>query len=64
MNFFITNRKYTGKDSWNSSPFDAEKNDVQRTGYIVKQTYYVKNLHGENLKLFNKLHVNIFHENI
>ena len=40
------------------------KNDVMKTGGIVKQTYLVKNLHGENLKLLEQLHVNIFHENI
>ena len=34
-----------------------------RTEVKVKQTYFVKNLHGENLKLFKKLHhVNIFNE--
>ena len=40
------------------------KKDVMRTGGIVKQIYFVKNFQGENLKLFLKLHVNIFHENI
>ena len=38
-----------------SSPFDAEKNDVVRTGGIIKQAYFVKNLHDENLKLLNKI---------
>ena len=31
---------------------------------MVKQTYSVKTLQGVNLKLFQKLHVNIFHGNI
>ena len=35
-----------------------------KTGGIVKQTCFVKNLHGEKLKLFHKLHVTIFYENI
>ena len=30
MNFFIRNRKYTGQDSWDSSPFDAEKKTTLR----------------------------------
>ena len=51
-------------NSQESCPFDAEKNGVMKTGYIVKQTYFVKNLHGENVKLFKKLHVNIFVEYI
>ena len=29
-----------------------------RTGGIVKQNYSVKNVHGANLKLFKKLHLN------
>ena len=33
-----------------------------KTEVIVKQTYFVKNLHGENY--FKKIHVRIFHENI
>ena len=35
------------------------KKDVMKTGTIIKQSYFVKNIHGENLKLFTKLHVNI-----
>ena len=31
--------------------FDPKENDVKKTGGIGKQTYFVKNLHGENLKL-------------
>ena len=34
-----------------SCPFDAEEKDIKKTGGIGKQTYFVKNLHGENLKL-------------
>ena len=33
-----------------------------RTGSIVKQIYFVKNLHDEHLRLFKELHVNIFNE--
>ena len=35
-----------------------------KTGGIIKQTYFMKNLHGENLKSLKKLHVNVVHENI
>ena len=35
-----------------------------KTGDIVKQTYIVKNLHGENLKILIKLHAYILHQNI
>ena len=38
------------------------KTNIMRTGDIVKQNYFVKNLHGENLKLFKRLHANIFYE--
>ena len=36
-------------------------NEVIKTGGIVKQSYFLKNVHGKNL--YEKLHVNIFHEN-
>ena len=40
------------KESQESWTFDAEKiNDVMKTGGIVKQTYFVKNLHTEKLKI-------------
>ena len=39
------------------------KNDVMKTGGIVKQTLFVKNLHGEN-KLILKLNASIFLEKI
>ena len=35
-----------------------------KKGHIVKQTYFMKNLHNETLKVFQKLHINIFPENI
>ena len=35
-----------------------------KIGGIVKPTYFVKILQGENLKLFKKLQVNIFHKTI
>ena len=41
------------------------KNDIMRTGDILKQTHFVKNLHVENLRLFKKrIHVNLFQEDI
>ena len=35
-----------------------------KTWGIVKQTYFMTNLHSESLKLFQQLHINIFHENL
>ena len=62
--FYYKLKIYWKKILWNHPISDPEKNDVMRTGGIVKQTYSVKNVQGANLKLFKKLHVNIFHENV
>ena len=32
-----------------------QKNDVMKMGVIVKQNYFMKNLQGGNLKLFEKI---------
>ena len=47
----------------NHVPLTLKKNDVLKTGDVVKQTYFVRNLHGENFKLFKKTYFMKFYQN-